>query len=201
MSEAETMNLSEMIGLVRLELKDNTEPYRWTDYELERHIRHAVKDLAEAIPCEQKSAVATTAGSRDISLSNITGLVMVEAVEYPVDQFLRSFQPFSLWADIVTLSGEDIPDGSNAHIYYGKLHTLDESSSTIPAKHEDLVAAGASGYAAVELAAYSINRINLGTATPGEFLNWGNQRLDYFRNQLKRLGRRNRVRVRRLYTI
>lgn len=193
------MNLSEMLALVRTDLKDGTEPFRWSDDELERHILHAVRDFSEAIPDEQKATAATVDGAMDISLSDITGLVIVEAVEYPLNEFPPQFQPFSFWANTVTLSGEDIPDGSNARIYYGKLHTIDASSSTIPAKHEDLVAAGASGYAAVEIAAFSINRINLGNAVPADFLNWGSGRLDYFRNELKRLGRRNSVRVRRLY--
>ncbi len=196
------MTLSEMLALVRTDLKDGTEPYRWSDDELERHIQHTVKDFSEAIPYEQKATLATTSGSREISLSDLTGMVMVEAVEYPVDEFPRSFQPYSFWANTVTLSGTDVPDGSNAYIYYGKLHTLDVSTSTIPAKHEDMVAAGAAGYAAVEWAAYAINRVNLGgLTTPAEYVNWGNQRLAFFKGELKRLGRRNKVRVRRLYTI
>jgi len=35
--------------------------------------------------------------------------------------------------------------------------------------------------------------------TPGEFLAWGNERLRFFWQELKRLGRRNRVRIRQLY--
>ncbi|GAI71173.1 unnamed protein product, partial [marine sediment metagenome] len=38
-----------------------------------------------------------------------------------------------------------------------------------------------------------------GTGTPREFLTWGNERLKQFRSELKRLGRRNRVRIRQLY--
>lgn len=194
------MNLPEMLALVRTDLKDATEPYRWTDDELGRHIRHAVKDFSEAIPYEQKASVATTAGSKEISLSDIAGLVMVEAVEYPVDEFPPRLPPFSIWADTITLSGDDVPDGSNARVYYGTLHTLGASSSTIPPKHEDLVAAGAAGYAVLECAVFSINRINLGGAVPEEFLNWGSGRIDYFRSQLKKLGRINSLRVRRFYT-
>ena len=95
---------------------------------------------------------------------------------------------------------DEVPDGSNAYIYYGKLHTLDASTSTIPTQYEDLVAAGASGYAAVEWAVYAVNRVNVGgTVTPKELLDWGNQKLRYFRQELGRLGRRNRIRVSSLY--
>ncbi len=195
------MNLADMRTLVRRDLHDeDTANYRWTDNELNRHIAHAVKDLSEAVPSEQRATKATTSGSREISLATLTDRIMVEAVEYPVNQFPRHYQRFSLWADTLTLLGDEIPDGSNAYIYYGKLHTLDATSSTIPAMYEDLVAAGAAGYAAAEWAVYAINRVNVGgTPTPAELLAWGQEKLNYFRQELKRLGRRNRVRVRSLY--
>ncbi len=195
------MNLSEMRTIVRRDLHDeDSGNYRWSDDELDRHIAHAVKDFSESIPLEQKATRATTSGSRELDISGITDRVTVAAVEYPVDNFPRRYQRFSLWGDTLTLLDSEIPDGSDAYIYYSKLHTLDASSSTIPARHEDLIAAGAGGYAAVEWAAYAINRVNVGgDATPRQFLAWGNERLKYFRQELGRLGRRNRVRIRSLY--
>ncbi len=195
------MNLSEMRAIVRRDLKDeDAANYRWTDNELDRHINHVIRDLSEAIPYEQKATEATTASSRDIDISSLGDRIMVQAAEYPVDKFPQQFQRFSLWGDIITLLGDEVPDGSNAYIYYGKLHTLDASSSTIPSYLEDLIAAGVCGYAAVEWAVYAINRVNVGgTMTPREFLAWGNERLRFFKSELKRLGRRNRVRVRSMY--
>ena len=195
------MNLSGMRTIVRRDLHDeDASNYRWTDNELDRHIAHAVKDFSESIPYEQKATKATTSGSREIDISTITDRIMVEAVEYPVDKFPRMYQRFSLWADILTLLGDEVPDGSNAYIYYGKLHTLDATSSTIPALHEDLIVAGACGYAAVEWSIYAVNRVNVGgVSTPGEFIAWGKEKLSFFKNEMKRLGRRNRVRTRSLY--
>ena len=195
------MNLSEMRTIVRRDLHDeDSQNYRWTNDELDRHIAHAVKDFSEAVPYEQKTTEATTSGSRDIDISTITDRVMVEAVEYPVGRFPKRYQRFAIWADTITLLGDEVPDGSNAYIYYGKLHSLDSGSSTIPTRYEDLLAAGACGYAAVEWAVYAINRVNVsGTLTPNELLNWGQEKLSYFRQELKRLGRRNRVRIRSLY--
>jgi len=195
------MNLTEMRAIVRRDLHDEEAAnYRWTNDELDRHIAHAVKDFSEAIPNEQKAVKATMAGSREIDISTVTDRVMVEAVEYPVDKFPRRFQRFALWGNNLTLLGDEVPDGSNAYIYYGKLHTLDASGSTIPAKHEDLIVIGAGGYAATEWAVYAINRVNVGgTMTPEEFLTWGKEKLAYFRSALRRLSRRNRVRVRSLY--
>ena len=195
------MNLSAMRAIVRRDLKDeDATSYRWTDNELDRHITHAVNELSEAIPYEQKATKATTADSREIDISNLSDRIMVQAVEYPVNKFPQQFQRFSLWGDTVTLLGDEVPDGSNAYIYYGKLHTLDAESSTISSYLEDLVADGASGYAAVEWAVYAVNRVNVGgTMTPKEFLAWGNEKLGFFKSELKRLGRRNRVRVHSMY--
>lgn len=195
------MNITEMRATVRRDLHDEDEEnYRWTNDELDRHIAHAVKDFSEAVPYEQKAVKATTTGSREIDISTLTDRIMIEAVEYPVDKLPRLYQRYSLWADTLTLLGDEVPDGSNAHIYYGKLHTLNADTSTIPTKHEDLVATGACGYAAVEWATYAINRVNVGgSATPQEFLSWGYEKLRYFQTEIKRLGRRNRIRARSLY--
>jgi len=195
------MNLADMRAIVRRDLHDeDAGNYRWTDDELDRHIVRAVGDFSEYLPYEQKATKATTSGSRELDISNLSSRITVVAIEYPVDQFPRRYQRFSLWGDTLTIFSEEIPDGSNSYIYYGKLHTLDASSSTIPGQYEDLVAAGAAGYAAIEWAIFAINRVNVGgSITPKEFLAWGRERLDYFRKELRRLGRRNRVRLSSLY--
>jgi hypothetical protein len=195
------MNLNDMRTIIRRDLHDEeANNYRWTNDELDRHISHAVKDYSEAVPCEQKAIKATAAGSRELDISNLIDRIMIEAVEYPINNFPRRYQRFALWGDIITLLDDETPDGSNANIYYGKLHELTVSSSTITARHEDLVTAGACGYAAAEWAVYAVNRVNIGgTPTAAEVLGWGREKLDFFRQELKRLGRKNRVRVRSLY--
>ena len=195
------MNLTDMRAIVRRELHDeDSNNYRWTNDELDRHIAHAVKELSGHMPYEQRATKATTSGSRELDISSVTDRVMVEAVEYTVDRFPKRYQQFSLWGDTLTTLGDEVPDGSNAYIYYGKLHTLDAQGSTVPARLEDLVSTGACGFAAVEWAVYAVNKVNIGgTVAPREFLEWGNQKLKYFGQELKRLGRRNRVRIRSLY--
>jgi hypothetical protein len=195
------MNLTEMRTMVRRDLHDEDSiNYRWTDEEIDRHIAHALNDLSEAIPDEQKTTVPTTPSSRVLDISDLANRIMIQAVEYPVDQFPPRFQRFALWHDMLTLLGRDIPDGSNACIYYGRLHILDTSGSTVPACHIDLLTTGAAAYAAYEWASYSINRVNTGgTSTPAQLLAWGKDRLVEFRSRLHTLGRKNRVRVRSLY--
>jgi len=195
------MDLDTMRSVVRRDLKDeDAQNYRWSDDELDRHIARAVKEFSEAVPFPAKATLPTTADSRVIDISPLTDRVMVEAVEYPLGLFPPGYQRFALWGHALTLLGEEVPDGSDCDVYYGVLHTLDAQGSTVHSRHEDLIATGAAGYAAVEWAGYAINRVSLGGATtPREFLAWGNERLKQFRSELKRLGRRNQVRIRQLY--
>lgn len=195
------MNLTTMIALVRQDLHDeDNQNYRWTDPVLARHIGHAVDDFSEALPRQTGAALATTNGSREVSLASLNGLVMVEAVEYPVGRYPPCYQRFSLWGSTLTLLGQDVPDGANCNIYYGQLHSMG-AASTIPEMHNHLISVGACGYAAVEWAVYAINRVNAGgTGAAGELADWGKEKLGLFRAELKRLGRRHKVRIKQLYT-
>jgi hypothetical protein len=194
------MDLATMRTIIRRDLRDEQTPYRWSDAELDRHIAHAVNEYSEALPLPAKALLPTTPGSREIDISLLTDRIMVEAIEYPVGRFPPSYQRFALWGDGLTLYSGEVPDGANCNIYYGTRHTLDDSGSTVPTKHEDLLAIGAGGYAAIEWAIFTIDRVNVGgEAVPGDFLNWGRERLNYFGTELGRLGRRHQVRVSSLY--
>jgi hypothetical protein len=195
------MNLTEMITLVRKDLHDEDETnYRWTNDELTRHINRAVGELSESLPLPAKATLPTTAGSRELDISGLNDRIMMVAVEYKTGTTPPNYQQFSIWGETLTILSGSQPDGSNCNVYYGAQHTLDEQGTTLPGKYEDLVAGGACGYAAIELAVYSINRVNVGgTVTAGELLEWGNQKLKHFRRELKRLGRRNRISVNALY--
>ncbi len=195
------MNLADMITLVRKDLHDeDSDNYRWTDAELTRHIGRAVKELSESLPLPATATLPTTAGSRELDISSLDNRVMVEAVEFPLGESPASYQRFSVWGDTLAIIDGPEPDGSNCIVFYGALHTLDAGGSTVPARYEDLVATGACGYAATEAAAGTINRVNVGgTMTPGEFRLWGGERLGIFRERLRRLGRKHRVRTQQLF--
>ncbi len=196
------MNLSEMRTRVRRDLHDeDSNNYRWTDDELDRHIDHAVRELSLSLPLEAKANPTTTAGSRELSISSLSDLVVIEAVEYPVAKYPPSYVRFSVWADTLTLLVDQVPaGGEDVYIYYGKLHTLDASGSTIPTPVEDLIAIGAAGYAAMEWASFATNRVNVGgDETWRNYLTWGQDRLAAFMQGLAKHSRKNTVRVRRLY--
>jgi len=198
------MNLTDMRARIRKDLHDeDSQNYRWTDSDLNRHIDHAVRELSLSCPLESKATLSTTAGSRDLSLSSISDLVEIEAVEYPAGDYPPSYVRFNVWADTLTLLIDGLPgDGDDVYIYYGKLHTLNADSSTIPAKLEDLVALGAAAYAAIEWASFATNRVNLGGAeTWRNYLTWGQDRLAAFMKGLSKHSGKNTVRVRQLYPI
>jgi hypothetical protein len=198
------MNLNDMRSKIRKDLHDeDSQNYRWTDSDLDRHIDHAVRELSLSCPLEAKTTLSTTAGSRDLSLSSLSDLVEIEAVEYPAGSYPPSYVRFSAWADTLTLLIDSLPgDGEDVYVYYGKLHTLDTGSSTIPSRLEDLVALGAAAYAAIEWASFATNRVNVsGSEVWRSYLTWGQDRLADFMKGLSKHSRKNTVRVRRLYPV
>jgi len=196
------MNLSEMRGRLRKDLHDeDTANQRWTDGELDRHIQRAVRDFSLSVSLEAKTTLSTTAGSRDLSIAGLADLVAVEAVEYPTGDYPPTYVPYSVWLSTLTMLIDAAPAGvESVNVYYTKLHILDATSSTLPSRFEDVVAAGAAAYAALEWASFATNRVNVGGQDVWrDYLTWGQERLAEFESALAEYGRRNAVRVRQLY--
>ncbi len=196
------MDLPTMRTRVRRDLHDEDAPsYRWTDDELDRHIQRSLDEVSTASPREMRSTLTTTAGSRDLSLASLTNLVSVDAVEYPTGLYSPSYIRFSVWAGILTLLVDSLPaGGEDVYAYYGSLHILDATTSTLTASQEGLVATGAGAYAALEWSSYATNRINVGGEDVWrQYLLWGQDRLAAFLRRLAQIGRKNAVRARSLY--
>ena len=193
--------LTEIRARVRTDLHDeDAARFRWASAELDRHIFHALREMSLAIPVEDKAALSATAGSRDIDLSSLTGLVLVESVEYPAGQSPPAFTEFRVWGDTLTLLVERVPaEDEQAEVYYGKLHTLDYVSSTVPQPLEDILVTGALGYAAHSMSGFTINRLNTGgDSVWRDYMTWGRERLNVFYRALARHGRPRRMKSRRL---
>jgi hypothetical protein len=196
------MDLPTMRARLRKDLHDeDSANYRWTDGELDRHIQHAVREFSLAVPLEAKTALTATPGSRELSISALTDLVGIEAVEWPSGRYPPSYARYSVSLTTMTLLVESAPAAAETvNVYWTKLHTIDGTSSTIPARFEDVVADGAGGYAALEWASFSTNRVNVGGQDVWrEYLAWGQERLAAFQRALARHARRNAVRARRMY--
>ena len=193
--------LPDIRARVRKDLHDtDASVYRWTDSQLDRHIDRALSDLSIAIPLEKSATIATTNASRELPLASLAGLISVEAVEYRTGEYPPSYVGFSRWADSLTLHLDTPPDGSNAKVLYTARHTLDGAGSTLPVFLEDVLATGAAGYAALELEAFSTDRVTTGgSAVVDQYGAWGRAWLTAFRELLRHYGRDNRARPQRLY--
>ena len=196
------MNLSDMRDRLRSDLHDEDPTnQRWTDAELDRHIQRTVREFSLAVPLEAKTTLTTTPDSRDLSIAGLTDLVAIEAVEHPVDDYPPTYVPYSVWLSTLTMLIDSAPGSAeDVNVYHTKLHTLDATTSTLPERLEDVVATGAAAYAALEWASFATNRVNVGGQDVWrDYLTWGQQRLADFQRALARHGRRNAVRIRRLY--
>src|SRR3972149_5765592 len=165
------MNLAQMRSRVRRDLKDeDPASYRWSDAELDRHIDRALREL---------------------SLATLSDRVVVEAVEYPRGRYPPVYVPFSLWGDTLTLLVDGAPSGGEEVVaYYGKEHTLDATTSTIPAHLEEVVAMGGEAYACLEWASFAINRVTTGgRETWRDYLTFGEKQLAAFMAALARYRR------------
>jgi hypothetical protein len=191
------MDLSTMRTLVRRDLKDeDSSNYRWQDNEIDRAIQRAVAELSRYAPREMKSVVATTSGSRDIDIAALTDRVSVGRVEFPVDETPRRFQRFVLFSDTITLTGDAEGDGESCYVYWGKVHTLDGSTSTIPSHLEDVLALGAAAYAVLAQAQYRTDVAGIGgDRADTDYQGWGAAMLKEFKSQLRRFGRGRRLKV------
>ena len=196
------MDLPAMRARLRRDLRD-TDPSeeRWSDDDLNRHVERALQELSLAAPLEATSALATTAGSRDLSVSALSDRVSIDAVEYATAQYPPSYVPFSVWADTLTMLIDDEPGASESvTVYYSKPHSLSDSASSLPQALEDLVATGAGAYAALEWASFATNRVNVGgTETWRHYHVWAQERLAAFARALAKHGRERHVRSRALY--
>lgn len=195
-------NLAAIRASVRTDLHDeNPSDQRWTDGELNRHIKRALREYSLHAPLESKDTLSTTADSRDVGVSSLTPRVRIVAVEHPTGEYPPAYVPFSLWGDTLTLDVTAAPAGvENADVYWHKVQDITESTSTFPNAHDDIIATGAAAFAALEWASFATNRVNVGGEEAwGRYLEFGNVRLTAFREELRRLPAINRARTGRLY--
>lgn len=183
-------SISTLRDRVRIDLRDETDD-RWPDATLTRHLEHAIRDYSLAQPREMVTAIATTNGSRDVSISSLSDLHSVVAVEFPVSVYPKEFRQFTRWGTTVTLADCFTGTGANCNVYWLAMHPVD--ASTLPTYLDDVIARGAAGYAAVEWASYATDRVNVGGDDVAKhYSRWGQDALAEFRAELAKLGRKLR---------
>ena len=197
-----TTTIDTLRAVLRQELHDeDAGAYRWVDDVLDRHLTRAMRELSLVLPREQKTALSTTPGSREVSIATLTDIVRIEAIEYPAGEWPPCYAQFSVHETTLTLLVSGAPAGvESLNVLWGSLHTLDASTSTLPAMAEDTVVTGAAAYAAIEWASFATNRANVaGTEAFESYRTWGDERLEQFREALRGFGRAARLRTSSLY--
>jgi len=174
---------------------------RWANAILDRHIERVKREISVVLPRPQKNTLTTTASSRDLSITTLTDLVDVQAVEWPTGEWPPAYKQWSLWDTTLTLLVENAPSGvENVNVFWGKVHTVDGTTSTLPVYAEEALLLGAAGYAALEWASFATNRANVeGDAAFAHYRTWGQDLLRLYEKQLREYGERSRVRASRLY--
>jgi hypothetical protein len=194
------MVLTEMTARVREDLKDTDEEnYIWTDDEIEAAIGRAVTEYSIHAPIEQQTDIVTTDGNTEIDISGLTGLLQVASVEFPIGQSPKYMQHLERYAGHLYM--EDEGDGSKARVRWLKIHTLDDESTTIPAEHEEIIVLGATGYLAMSVSAYTVDKATIaGSQATINYKAWGMERLQRYDKKLKDISLGNRVTQHQLYT-
>jgi hypothetical protein len=181
------MILSEMRANVRRDLMDESAVTRFTDDQIDRAIARALTELSKYKPQEEMTALDTVSGSYEVAITTLTDRISVDKVEFPIDNIPRTYTRFAVYQDTLTLL-ETQGDGNHCNIYYSSVHTLTESASTIPAYLEDVVALGATAYAALAISQYATDKANYGGENVDrDYLYWAKGRLMDFEAQLKKL--------------
>jgi hypothetical protein len=186
---------------VRRDLRDiDPGSERWEDAQLDRHIEHALGELSLSLPREASATIAVTPGSRTISVAGLDGLLEIEAVEYPVGDYPPLHVAFSHWDADVMLHLSTPPQEGDVRVRYLARHTIDSEGTTLPAALEDVLATGATAFAALEWANYAIDHLTTGGDRVAErYASWGRAAHTAFVQLLLQHARQRRLRGRRLF--
>jgi hypothetical protein len=194
------MNLVEMRARVREDLQDtDSQNYRWTDDEVDGAILRAVDEYSIHAPIQQQTDIATTNDDNELAISSLSGILKVEAVEFPLGETPRHLQHIDYWAGKLYM--QDDGDGSNARVRWLKKHTLAAGSTTIPVEHDEILVLGATGYLAMSASANTVDRAFIaGHYGTTSYKAWGIERLKRYDMRLRQVDQANRVTQRQLYT-
>ena len=197
-------NLSQLIDLVEMELKD-TGNAQWSTDELTAHIRRALRAYNRVQPRRAQGVISATEGEREYSLAGLSGLMDVLEVWHPWDDDDPSYPPQRpawsvLYDGTLRLDVADAPnaDGTDdIRVFYTIPHTIDgldgEETSTLDDQGEQVIVLGASAYAASQLAQSLIGTVTVTSQTPDQYSKWAAARMNGFELALEQLRRRANI--------
>lgn len=90
-------------------------------------------EVSGIVPHETKESVLTTASSNKLTLSaeNKRKLILIEELEYKVDQNPEQFRNFKRWGDVLTMEYGGLPSADETvYLYLNKVHVLQKEIGT-----------------------------------------------------------------------
>ncbi len=114
---------STIIDQIEARLNDSSNA-QWSATVIQALLPKALAIYSEYFPYEVKETIATTDGSKDITISSITDLIKISKVEFPVDLSEKSYQEFEIFGDTLRLTDRN-GDGENAYLECHKIHHID----------------------------------------------------------------------------
>jgi hypothetical protein len=140
--------MSAIVDDVRRNVMDDYEDSQSEDFsddDIKRAVLDTLVRLSEVSPYMVKETLTTTAGSKELDISDVESLIAIQEIEYPVDREPRILRG---WSDRETgkviLDIDYDPSGSESvYVYCRKVHTLDYKTSTLNPQQERILIMGA----------------------------------------------------------
>jgi len=152
-------SLADQRTALRVQLAD-VGSVEWTDAELNDAINQALKDLSRVVPRERTATIATTASSRDVTVTTgYEDLIRITAVELPTGNHPRTLRKFDFFAGILHFNDDPVPDGSSLKLFYEAYHVINGTAS-LPQMYDDVLLLGAAWKACAARAAGTANTVN-----------------------------------------
>jgi len=161
--------------VVRQRLRDEfkeSQDYEFAPDELDLYINEVGVSISEVRPYESKVTV-TSDGTREVDLSEISGLLRVERAEYPTGNYPPDYRNVIVFGNTLTLDIDAAPtSGDDIYLYCLKSHELTDSSSTLSADLETVLITGVVAKAA--MAWLNQMRSQIVPASVRWYENWSN---------------------------
>jgi len=160
------------------------------DASLDQHVRLAVEEFSTYVPAEASADLMVAAGGRTLSVSGLSRLLRVVAVETPVGQWPRSLVDFDRWSATLTLAIAPPAVATPARVYFEQGHLVDGSGSTVTPEHDHVIVEGATAVALLARVAGAAQTLETATTQPQTYqhLRLAQARLTRWRASLRRLG-------------
>lgn len=203
--DVDISGLSSLVKILEVETPTNSQPPDYRNYNI---IYNMLRLKLNSLPSVSEDTLTGTLTFTDTS-KTIRGVGTAFESEVVAGDFIcRSTETTWYEVDVVAsdtsltvkvaysgTTGDDSLDSSVirdknaiAYVYWGKLHTVDDSSSTLPTEYDNLLIEGALAYAAMSESINVTNQVNVSEDTMAKYLRMGQQRLALYRDALKGIG-------------